>query len=313
VIGCAEEFLAFQGHLWDVRSPQEYTQGHIPGAINLPLFSDRERVSVGTCYKRESKRAAIQMGLDFVCSKIDGFIDQFSGDSARFYCFRGGMRSQSMMHLATSSGTPATCLKGGYKAFRRLTRDLFARKWKLKILGGFTGVGKTKTLRVLKERGEQVLDLERLACHLGSAFGNLRRKTQPTSEHFENKVAMELLKFDEAKPVWVEDESRSIGACSIPGPFFETMRASPVFVIKKSLDERVDYLLELYGDAPKGALIDAVQRIEKRLGSERARAAILSIEDGDLKSAIKYCLAYYDKTYAYGLSLRSQFASKFCD
>ncbi|RPI68717.1 MAG: tRNA 2-selenouridine(34) synthase MnmH, partial [Ignavibacteriae bacterium] len=171
--------------LIDVRSPGEYDHGHIPGAVNIPLFTDHERAVVGTSYKQDSPEAAMDVALKIVGPKLYGYVEQvrLSTDDKRLtlYCWRGGMRSSSMAWLFRTVGYDVDVLPGGYKAYRRRVHEVLEYPWNFAVIGGRTGSGKTKVLKILHDAGEQVLDLEAIAHHKGSAFGALNQPPQPTT------------------------------------------------------------------------------------------------------------------------------------
>jgi tRNA 2-selenouridine synthase len=172
------------------------------------------------------------------------------------------------------------------------------------VLGGRTGSGKTELLRHLAELGEQVIDLEALANHKGSSFGALGEQPQPSQEHFENLLWDALRRIDPERPVWVEDESRLIGRVMLPDPFFEALRSAVVLVVDMPVDDRVERLVKDYGAFPIEQLEEAVTRIGKRLGPQHLKEAYEALRTGDLHTVVRITLAYYDKTYAYGLSKR---------
>src|ERR1700733_14354956 len=223
------DFLFSTEPLFDVRSPGEFQHSHIPGAVSLPLFSDEERAQVGLCYKQQGKEPALMLGLKFVGPKLsemaDKVIKQCLQGRARVYCWRGGMRSSSVAMLLRMTGLQVMTLEGGYKRFRRHVLQTLSQIFseKLVVIGGMTGSGKTEILRVLKERGEQVVDLEQLANHRGSAFGGIGMELQPSVEQFENKIACLWDKLDLDRRIWLEDESRMIGKCKIPDALFAAM------------------------------------------------------------------------------------------
>lgn len=306
----ASDFLNAPGVILDVRSPGEFSHAHIPGAINLPLFSDSERSQVGTTYKKVGREAAIEQGLAIVGPKLHDFVKQakqhVKNDIAKVHCWRGGMRSSSMAWLLSTAGLKTATLKGGYKAFRQWVLSTFSVKHRIFVIGGLTGSGKTQILQALKQNGEQILDLESLANHRGSSYGMLGMPLQPSNEHFENKIAVEWAAFDPARPVWMEDESRLIGSCKIPDSLFSLMRAAPLFIVKKPFSERLGQLLKDYGSADRKQLIEATQRISRRLGSLRAKEIIQAIEAGRLDKAIEMTLQYYDAAYLKGIDQRKQ-------
>jgi len=299
------DFLDAPGVVLDVRSPAEYAQGHIPGAYSFPLFSNDERAQVGTCYKQVGRDQAIELGLELVGPKLAHFVRAAQSLTAdrhlRVHCWRGGMRSGSMAWLLETAGFSVTTLIGGYKAFRRHVRELLAIPKPIISLGGMTGTGKTTILAALADLGEQVLDLEAIAHHRGSSYGSLGLPPQPSTEHFENRVAMAWAALDARRPVWIEAESRRIGTCRVPDELFQPMMQAPVLQVERSRPERIRNLLEDYGDANWKELIAATERLRKRLGGLRTQRAIAAIQQGDLAVAIDIVLDYYDQTYTYDL------------
>lgn len=300
------QFLTIPGIILDVRSPAEYFHARIPGAISLPLFSDIERAQVGKKYKQCGKQEAVQLGLRLVGPQLADLVlaaKAHAGESlAKIHCWRGGMRSSSVAWLLKTAGLKTATLEGGYKAFRRWVLNSLQNPIQLNVIGGLTGSGKTHVLHALKQMGEQVLDLEALACHRGSSFGNLQMPPQPSIEQFENEIALILSAFDPERPIWIEDESRMIGACKIPDGLFQQMAYAPLFLLERSQGERMAILLQEYGCLPASSLSDAAERLEKRIGRERAREISSMIASRQLPEAISIALEYYDKAYNYGLS-----------
>jgi len=294
----------------DVRSPAEFEGGHIPGALNLPLFDNEERKEIGTLYKKSGKQASILRGLDIVGPKMSGYVKSAlaqSKDKTVFvHCWRGGMRSSSMAWLLETAGFEPFVLNGGYRAYRRFIRSEFDKIKSLVILGGKTGSGKSDILRELLKNGEQVVDLERLANHKGSAFGALGQEKQPTTEQFENNLYQVISDLNLQKHIWVEDESRAIGNLSLPEPFFIKMRNAPVIFIDIPMELRVKRLVEDYANYDPESLKSAVLRIQKRLGGLNTRLAIQAIEEKDFATSASLLLGYYDKAYLKGLSNRDQ-------
>ena len=305
-----QEFLSqSQGHLTlDVRSEGEYSYGHILHTTNLPLFNNEERKIIGTAYKQQGKNEAILLGLDVVGKKMSEFVrfvqPQISDNKVFVHCWRGGMRSGSMAWLLNLFGYEVYVLKGGYKAYRQHVLQLIASKFKLIVIGGKTGSGKTDVLQKLKEKGEQTIDLEALANHKGSAFGALGLPPQPSTEHFENMLAEKIKHFDLNKHVWVEDESKSVGRVFLDLNLWNNMRTSPVFVIELPLDVRLQRLVRDYGEQQTEGLEQAITNIERRLGNEQWKAAIQAVRDKDFSGAAKITLYYYDKAYDKGLSMK---------
>jgi tRNA 2-selenouridine synthase len=268
----------------DVRSPAEYKHAHFPGAYSLPLFTDEERKVVGTTYKQQSREAAIKIALDYFGPKMKKMIEQVESlvkvqelgvkkqtpasnsrlmtpDSRLIllYCWRGGMRSAGVAWLLDLYGFKVYTLIGGYKKFRHYVLDTFKLPFFFKILGGFTGSGKTELLRSLEQKGAAVVDLEEIAKHKGSAFGNIGMPEQPGQEMFENLLAQELRKKSMANSewsingiqnspstidyssVWLEDESQRIGLVNIPNDLWKSMRRSPVYFINIPFEERLKH------------------------------------------------------------------------
>jgi tRNA 2-selenouridine synthase len=304
------DFLAMsEGHLTiDVRSPKEYGKGHIPHAVNMPLFTDDERARVGTLYKQKSRNAAIEAGLEIVGPKMAEFV-RFVKPLAKenkifVHCWRGGMRSGSVAWLMDMMGYEVYTLKKGYKAYRTLVLESLALDVPYVILGGRTGSGKTQVLHTLRQKGEQIIDLERLANHKGSSFGALGELPQPTTEQFENDIYTVFARLDTTKPIWLEDESRNVGSCYIPHVLWDRMRCAPVVAIEIPFEVRVGRLVGDYGEADIEGLRDAIVRIERRLGHEAMKESIAALDAGDLADVARITLRYYDKAYDFGLTNR---------
>jgi tRNA 2-selenouridine synthase len=335
--------------LLDVRSPAEYAHAHIPGAVSFPLFTDEERKIVGTAYKQESREKAIKIGLDIFGPKMRGMVEEaekLSGScrlangnkeassplpaasSIYIYCWRGGMRSGAVSWLLGLYGFKIYTLAGGYKAFRNHVLKAFEQPFDLKILGGYTGSGKTAILNELEKKGEAVIDLEKIACHKGSAFGNIKMPAQPTQEMFENVLAGELWEkakgneqwtkqnsesehapFTNHPSLWLEDESQRIGNLNIPMAFWQTMRTAPLYFLEIPFDERLNYIVEEYGHCDVQKLMDATQRISKRLGGLETKNVLAWLEQGEIKEAFRILLHYYDKRYLKGLHNRENISA----
>ncbi len=305
-----EQFWQHPGPILDVRSPGEYAEGHIPGAISFPLFSDAERAQVGTCYKQVGRDAAVELGFEIAGPKCAEFIraaKALAPDRVlRLHCWRGGMRSGGLGWILATAGFRVVTLEGGYKAYRRWVRQSLATPKPLLVLGGMTGTAKTLILQELAALGEPVLDLEALANNRGSSFGALLLPPQPSTEQFENLLADRWVAFKGDRPIWVEAESRRVGTCRIPDELFQQMDTAPTLEIVRSLDERLNLLVDIYGQADPQDLIIATERIRKRLGGQRTQAAVAHIQAGDLRSACAIILDYYDRTYRYDLERRGQ-------
>ncbi|MCY3536905.1 MAG: tRNA 2-selenouridine(34) synthase MnmH [Cyanobacteria bacterium MAG IRC3_bin_20] len=300
-------FLKAGGPLLDVRSPGEFARGHIPGAHNLPLFSDEERAAVGTLYARRGRRAAVRHGLELVGPRLAALAEQAAALAAaeanlRLHCWRGGLRSSSTAWLLETYDLPCILLDGGYKAFRRWLRQALDQPRPVVLLGGHTGSGKTDVLHALRSAGAQTLDLEGLARHRGSSFGGLGQPCQPTTEQFENDIAMALQAASPHRVLWIEAESVQVGRCRIPSELFHQMQQAPLVELQRPEQERLDHLLATYGPMPRQGLMEATRRIGKRLGPQRTQQAVEAVAAGNLRRACQVILDYYDRTYAHGLA-----------
>ena len=300
----------------DVRSEAEFEHAHIPGAWNLPLFNNDERKIVGTIYKQDSREQAIKKGLEFFGPKmkemilfVEGKMNEANSSNKTIlvHCWRGGMRSAGVAWLLDLYGFKVYTLVGGYKAYRNWVLKMLETKPSLKILGGYTGSGKTIVLDGLKKLNQVVIDLEGLAGHRGSAFGNIGLPKQPTQEMFENKLAREIFIHTEGNKnpeIWLEDESQRIGTVNIPQSFWIHMRNSPVHFLDIPFERRLDYLVETYGKLPLEELKSATERIQKKLGGLETKTALGFLEEKNIKDAFSILLKYYDKLYHKGLEKR---------
>ncbi|MFN0081717.1 MAG: tRNA 2-selenouridine(34) synthase MnmH [Ferruginibacter sp.] len=359
--------LAKNHPVLDVRSPGEYAHAHMPDAVNLPLFNDEERAKVGTTYKQQSRENAIKIGLDFFGPNMRGVVERVEEIVAGYglgvtgintqkkinsiikntkdvvtnpqletpkpatvllHCWRGGMRSAAVGWLLDLYGFKVYTLIGGYKAYRNWVLQQFTKDYHFKIIGGYTGSGKTLLLHALAKENNRVIDLEGLANHKGSALGALGNPPQPTQEMFENLLAKELddrqqttdneqhqLHNESSKlneptlnlepltfnPIWLEDESQRIGNLQIPMPLWYCMRKAPVYFVDIPFEERLNYLTEEYGVHEKTGLVNAIMRIQKRLGGLETKNAINFLLENNFKESFRILLHYYDKWYAKGL------------
>ncbi len=294
--------------LIDVRSPSEFGQGHIPGAYNIPIFSDDERALIGTTYKQKGSYEAVLKGLDIVGPKMSGMVMRASeiakNNQLVVHCWRGGMRSSSMSWLFETAGIKCFILKGGYKSYRAALKNYLRKQFHLLILGGMTGSGKSDILRELKKLGQQVIDLESLANHKGSAFGGLGRGVQPSTEQFENNLYEQMRVYDPDRIIWLEDESKKIGTIFIPDELFNQMRLAKVLKIEVSKQERIKKLVEEYSCFPKEKLIESLEKIKNRFGNQNLQPAVEAILNGNFERAASMILEYYDRAYNFGLEKR---------
>lgn len=254
----------------DVRSPAEFAEDHIPGALNCPVLNDEERIEIGLLYA-QSPFEARKRGAALVAKNIAAMLETHFCSRPKhwqplIYCWRGGMRSQSAAIWFRLIGWRARLLAGGYKTWRRHVIDLLATRpatlqWR--VICGATGSGKTRLLAALAARGEQTLDLEALAAHKGSVLGTLPDCGQPTQKWFETCLADQIKRFDPEKVIFVEAESRKIGLCALPNALLEAMRAAPCIEICAPQEARLVYLLNDYawlGDDP-AALAAKLERL----------------------------------------------------
>jgi len=320
--------LSLKNPVLDVRSPSEYFHACIPGAFSVPVFTDEQRAVIGTAYVQQSRQTAVDCGLNYfsermkmIPSEVLKILNRLKkdndsvGNTLLIHCWRGGMRSDAVAWLLNLYGYKIYVLKGGYKAFRRWVLLQFEKKYSLKVLGGFTGSGKTEILNELKDRGKTIIDLEDLANHKGSAFGGLGESCQPSHEMFENILAAELWKIKEVTngieqtknndtEIWLEDESVHIGRVGIPKIFWQQMRNSPLYFIDIPFEERVKYIVNHYGSFNKEELINCVLKIQKRLGGLNTKNTIQLFKEEKLTEAFSILLRYYDKMYGESLQNR---------
>lgn len=302
----------------DVRSDAEYAHAHIPGASSIPLFNDEERAIVGTIYKQQSREDAIKKGLEFFGPKMKAMLleaerliqeNNPNNKTVLVHCWRGGMRSAAVAWLLDLYGFKVYTLIGGYKAFRNWVLNELGKPHPFRILGGNTGSGKTIVLQSLRNMNEAVVDLEGLAGHKGSAFGNIGLPKQPTQEMFENKLAIaiktEQKKFADKK-IWLEDESQRIGTVNIPQNMWNHMRRCEIIFLDIPFTARLDYLVNTYGALDWNALRDAILRIQKRLGGLETKTAVAALEEKNFRGCFDVLLKYYDKQYRKGLENREE-------
>ncbi|CAJ1453542.1 unnamed protein product [Effrenium voratum] len=296
----------------DVRSPAEFEVGHIPGAVNLPLFDDEARAVVGTDFKRKGRYEAIRKGLQLAGPNFAQFLDALQEQGAKpgsrllVYCWRGGMRSGSMGWLFSLCGYQVQTLHGGYRSFRRWCKTMVgenaAPPASVIVLGGCTGVGKTAILHELRARGEQVLDLEGLANHRGSAFGAVGQAPQPSNEAYENHLAFQVRRVSSEKPLWIEHESRHVGKVLVPFGIQSWVSCAPkgaMVVVSMRKELRVSRLVEDYcGQDCREQLKECISSgLAKRLGGQRVKEALKMLDEDRWSEVASMMLEYYDKLY----------------
>ena len=290
----------------DIRSPAEFKEGHLPDAISFPLFSDEERVVVGTIYKQQGHEQAVLKGLEMVGPKLKDFVVQAKKHKGALYlyCWRGGMRSNSMAWLLQTAGREVYILEGGYKAYRSYGRELISNGLKLIMLSGPTGSGKTEILHQLAALGRQVLDLEGMANHRGSSFGGIGQPAQPSTEQFTNLIIEKITDFDLSEPIWVEGESQTIGKITILNELFSQMNCCPAIRIDPPKSERIERLVRDYACFPAEELQQSIEKISKRLGGKNTNETLEALQTGDYQKVVDITLDYYDKTYDFSMARR---------
>lgn len=292
----------------DVRSPAEYAEDHIPGAISCPVLSNEERARVGTIYKQDSPFAARKIGAALVArnaaSHIEDRLMGFDGGwQPLVYCWRGGQRSGSFATILRQIGWRAEVVEGGYRAYRRLVVEaLYHRPLPLRLLriDGYTGTGKTALLQDLAAQGAQVIDLEDLAAHRGSTLG-ARPAAQPSQKLFESRLSAALAACDPQKPLLLEAESARIGALRLPPALWQAMRASPRIVIEAPLAVRARFLAQAYDDlcADPDAFCARLLALTPYQGAKRVAQWQGMIKGGDWDALAGELMQYhYDPAYA---------------
>ena len=295
----------------DVRTPAEYAEDHIPGAINCPVLDDEERVRVGTLYKQVSPFEARKLGAALVSRNIAHHLETHFGSKPKgwkplIYCWRGGQRSGAMTLVLGQVGWAARQLSGGYKAFRhQVLADLEAipGRLQLKVLCGPTGSGKTALLEALAAGGEQVLDLEGLAHHRGSVLGGETDDRQPGQKAFETALWQRLSGFDPSRPVWAESESRRVGRLHVPSALFSRLTDGVCVGVEAPMEARIAHLLDRYGDmiADPAVLGARLARLVPQHGRERVAGWLALVEEGAwAQLARELVQEHYDPAYRRG-------------
>lgn len=294
----------------DVRAPVEFLKGHIPGAVNIPLFEDSERAEIGTLFKQQGKDTAVSRGLEIVSPKMVPFVNQVKQLSKNkkvfVYCFRGGMRSNSFAWLMNTSGLNATILHGGYKAFRNHVLEYFKEPKKLVLLGGKTGSGKTDVLTLLTKATYQTVDLEKLAHHKGSAFGSINEQIQDAQQIFENNLFNEFKALDNSNLILLEDESKNIGFNKLPHELWLQMKQAPIIKLEIPFELRVQKLVEDYTTTDIHALKKCVLKIAQQLGPLHTKQCLQYLDEQNFADVARLSLLYYDKAYDFMYDHKTQ-------
>ena len=292
----------------DARSPSEYEDDHLPGAISTPVLDDAERALVGTIYKEQSSFEAKRAGAPLASRNIARHVERLFAQRPRgwrplVYCWRGGGRSGALAHVLRQVGWDAQRLEGGYKAFRRqVVADLevMPRHFGLRIICGATGSGKSRLLEALAEAGAQVLDLEVLAAHRGSVLGELPDAPQPTQKSFETSLWTALSQFDPAKAVYVESESKKVGNLRVPDALITHMRDARCYRLEADASTRVALLLEDYAhfvERPQ-ALAEKLDCLRNLHGGERIDLWKSRLARGEWDALVHDLLeSHYDPAY----------------
>ena len=296
----------------DVRTPAEFAEATIPGAVNVPIFSNEERIEVGTVFKQQGKRDARKLGVKLVAPKIPLLMDQVEEyrqshpGPVIVFCWRGGMRSLAMTSFMNLAGIPARQLLGGHKGFRRKVLDYFEQQqWPpVFVLRGLTGVGKTRVLQQLGEMGYPVVDLEGLANHRGSAFGALGLEPQPSQKKFDVLLWQRLEQLQDKPYLVTEGESLHIGRVMIPKPFHQAMQTQTSLWITASLEVRTQIILEDYPalDQLKEQFEKPINALKERLGGKVVAEFLDLLNSGQWDTLVRELMVrYYDPLYLHTL------------
>lgn len=298
----------------DVRSPSEFSTGHIPNAINIPIFSDEERVKVGTLYKQVGVEEAKELGLTIASGKLPEIVRQVrslykAGHSIVLYCWRGGMRSKSLVTILTLMGLQVSQLSGGYKGYRRYVLDsllTFKVIPKMIVLSGSTGVGKTSLLKLLHAKNIPVIDLEKLANHRGSVFGQIGLGQATTAHSFDAAILTALKELTEAPYIVVECESKRIGNVYLPECLYQGMKEGIKILVHADIETRISRLIDEYTDLDEensNAIILSIKALTKKFGAKKINSLVSDFTKGQLRSVVHTLLVdYYDPLYGYDKS-----------
>lgn len=310
---------AFDGfsEIIDVRSPAEFAEDHIPGAINCHVLDNAQRAEVGTIYKQVSPFEAKKLGAALISENIAHWLKAHFHDKPKdyrplVYCWRGGQRSGALATILSRIGWETTLVEGGYKRYRSWVREIIetaAPQLRLVILAGLTGTAKTDLLKLLKTRGEQVLDLEGMACHRGSLLGADPDTPQPKQKYFESLLAAELHRFDLSRTVWIEAESIKIGSLHCPSPLWQQMKQAPAIEIIAPITERVDYLLCHYRHFTGNPrqLMKKLGYLRERLGNDTLQRWQALVDAGQWTDFVTDLLqTHYDPTYRRSMQLNQR-------
>jgi tRNA 2-selenouridine synthase len=290
----------------DARTPLEFAEDHLPGAINVPILTDAERVEIGTLHKQQGPQAARIRGLELTCHRFPAIVatiaEAAKGQPVLVYCWRGGLRSESIAMLLEMTGYPVAKLAGGYKSFRSIVTSFFesvSLPVQLVVLHGMTGSGKTEFLQQLPQQRYTVIDLEGLARHRGSAFGSLGLGEQPPQKRFETLLWDTFRKAPTDRPIVVEGESKRIGRINLPGNLYEVMAASTKIWCDVSVATRVKRLSAEYArEEYRQPMAEALERIKKKLGGPQYLELQHKLAAWDIPGVAQDLIEqYYDMLY----------------
>jgi tRNA 2-selenouridine synthase len=292
----------------DVRSPAEYAIAHLPGASNHPVLDDVERARIGTMHAQDSSFAARRAGAGIVARNIAAMLEGAFARKPRdwaplVYCWRGGQRSRSLTHILNEVGWRAAQLEGGYRAYRRNVVALLESlplRFRFEVICGLTGSGKSRLLTALAAEGAQVLDLEALARHRGSLLGDLPGDPQPSQKSFESQIVTALQRFDPARPVYIESESRRIGAIQLPVALLDAMRSAHCVRLELPRADRIEWLKAEYAHffADTGVLTALLDRLVPLHGRKTVARWVDAAKAGEWDALVAELLEmHYDPVY----------------
>ncbi|MEG6585478.1 tRNA 2-selenouridine(34) synthase MnmH [Dendrosporobacter sp. 1207_IL3150] len=295
----------------DVRSPSEYLKGHIPNSVNIPIFSDEERALVGTIYKNIGSEEAKDKGLEIVSTKLPDIIRQIQshykmGKRLIIYCWRGGMRSKSIVSILAIMGIKSYQLIGGYKEYRNYVLKQLASfkiKPEIYVLCGSTGVGKTNILNLLKKINEPIIDIEQLANHRGSIFGQIGLGQPASAQSFDSLLLNELEQLNNSHYIILESESKRVGNVYIPDILYNAMKSAKRILIYADLEIRAERLINEYfhlNMQNTQSIADCINSLSKRLGVKKTKQLLNYLESGNIRQcALTLINEYYDPLYGY--------------
>lgn len=308
----------------DLRSPIEYKKGHILNAINIPIFDNEERAEIGYVYKNNGVEVAKDLGLAIASKKLPSIVSEIRklNNSKRaiiVYCWRGGMRSKSIVTILDLMGVQAFQLVGGYKQYRNLILEklqTFSLHSQIILLCGSTGVGKTKVLNLLAERNIPIIDLEQLANHRGSVFGQIGLGDSETAQNFDSKLLAYLEIYRNSPYIVLECESKRIGNVYLPEFLYQAMKAGKKILLEADFQIRISRLIEEYTDIYKQnnvALLNSLSCLTKQLGHKKIASLIDDFNKGNVHNVVKILLSdYYDPLYGYERANNKQFDLAVC-